>query len=95
VTGSNGATGPTGPQALAPVVKLATGAAGSDVTVQCGAGLVATGGGVESTAANAKIGQSRPMESNGTSPEANDLPTGWSGSAEAGTITVYVICLPG
>jgi hypothetical protein len=94
-TGTPGATGATGPQSVTPVIKSTTGAAGADVAVQCGSGLVATGGGMESSAVNAKVAESKPIELDGSSPEANDTPTGWSVRAEAGTVTAYVICLPG
>jgi hypothetical protein len=69
------------------------------VSVQCGAGEVAVGGGGRMIGGGLGAVQvSAPINSSGSMAAAGDTPTGWTATVVAGsgenTATVYAICAP-
>jgi hypothetical protein len=69
------------------------------VSVQCGAGKVAVGGGGRMIGGGlGAVQASVPINSSGSIAAAGDTPTGWTATIVAGagenTATVYAICAP-
>ena len=75
-------------------MRTAAGIAGSDATVNCAAGDIATGGGGHVTTVggtNQELRRSAPI-TGGVLSTANQTPNGWLAHSNQ-TFTVYVVCL--
>src|SRR5206468_1393855 len=100
--GETGAQGPTGSQGVAgtatATVATATGAVNAPISVQCGSGRVAIGGGARLMGGGlGAVETSAPINLGGSIAAAGETPTGWTATVVAGgegTAAVYAVCAP-